>query len=118
MKITIADLSERIAIVYFKTIRNEYGDIAKVEENQRCTVWAKIYPLTAKSNDNTPENTNNISYRVTIRYRADILPDDEIVWRRRRLKMLSPPYDFEGKRKFLSMECAEVIEDGKAQESL
>ena len=115
----IADLSERISIVYFPTDKNQYGDLVKGEENLRCTVWAKVYPLTAKISDNTPERTNNINYRVIIRHRADILPDDEIVWRRRRLKMLSPPYDYEGKRKYLTMECAEVVEDGKAtQESL
>ena len=87
MKVTIADLSERISIVYFPTSQNKYGDIVKGDEIVRCTVWAKVYPLTAKISDDTPERDNKINYRVTIRHRTDILPDDEIVWRGRRLKM-------------------------------
>lgn len=114
MEVTIADLSERISIVYFPTTKNKYGDIVQGEKIIRCTVWAKVYPLTAKINEETPERTNNINYRVIIRHRQDILPDDEIEWRGRRLKMLSPPYDYEGKRKFLNIECAEVKEDGRA----
>ena len=115
MEVTIADLSERISIVYFPTTKNKYGDIVQGEKITRCTVWAKVYPLTAKIAEGTLERTNNINYRVIIRHRQDILPDDEIEWRGRRLKMLSPPYDYEGKRKFMNMEWAEVVEDGKTQ---
>lgn len=112
MKTTIADLSEKIQVVYFETARNERGDFLKVTEVERCRVWAKVYPLTAKNVDGQPEHSNRISYRVTIRRRADIKPDDEIVWRGRRLKMLSPPYDLDGKREFTAFECEEVVEDG------
>lgn len=112
MQVSIADLSERISIAYFPTSQNQYGDIVQGEEIIRCTVWAKVFPLTAKINDETPERKNVINYRVTIRRRTDILPDDIIIWRGRRLKLLSPPYPFEGKRKFICMDCAEVIEDG------
>ena len=112
MHVSIADLSERISIVYFPTTQNQYGDIVQGEEITRCIVWAKVYPLIAKINDETPERINVINYRVTIRHRTDILPNDEILWRGRRLKMLSPPFPFEGKKKFVCMDCAEVIEDG------
>lgn len=113
MKITIGELSERISVRYFETERNERGDILKVEEKERCRVWAKIYPLTAKNTETAPEQTNRISYRVTIRRRKDILPDDEILWRGRRLKMLSPPYDLNGEKVFTAFECEEVIENGE-----
>lgn len=112
MKTMIADLSERISIRHFATERNERGDILKGTEVERCRVWAKVYPLTAKVSEGTPEHSNRISYRVTIRRRADIKPDDEIVWRGRRLKLLSPPYAVDGKREFTAFECEEVIEDG------
>ena len=111
-KITIADLNERIQIVYFETKRNERGDIINVNEIERCRVWAKVYALTAKNVDATPERANKITYRVTIRHRDDIKPDDEIVWRERRLKLISPPFDLEGKRVFTAMECEEVIPNG------
>lgn len=114
MKMTIADLSERISVRYFTTERNERGDIINVNEVERCQIWAQVYPLTARINEVSPERSNRINYRVTIRHRNGIKPDDEIVWRGRRLKLLSPPYDLDGRRIFTSFDCEEVIEDGTA----
>ena len=108
----IADLNERIQLIYFETERDEHGDIINLREIERCRVWAKVYALTAKNIEATPENTNKISYRVTIRHRDDIKPDDEIVWRERRLRLLSPPYCLGGRREFTAIECEEVIPDG------
>lgn len=118
MKVTIADLRERISVIAFKTERDERGNIINMIEYERCHIWAKVYATTAKISDDTPERTNRITYRVTIRHREDIKPDDEIVWRGRRLKLLSPPYFLDGKRVFSAMDCEEVVEDGVAQESL
>ena len=111
MKVTIADLNERISIRNYVTKRGERGDILNAVEFERCRIWAKIYALTAKNNDAPPEQTNRITYRVTIRYREGIKPDDEIVWRGRRLKLLSPPFNLDGKRIFTNFDCEEVIED-------
>ena len=113
MKITIADLNERISVIYFDTERNERGDILNVTEVERCRVWAKILPLTARISGDTPERVNTISYRVTIRYRTDIKPDDEIIWRGKRLKLLTPPFDAESRKIYTVMDCEEVIEDAE-----
>ena len=110
MKVTIGELSERISVNYLETSRNQYGDIVETAEKERCRIWAKVYPLTAKNIEDTPEKTNRISYRVTIRRRSDIKSDDIIIWRGRRLKMLSPPYDLE--KAYTAFECEEVIESG------
>ena len=112
MKVTIADLSERISVRYFDVERDEFGNILRREEIERCRVWAKVYTLTGRIADTPPERANKITYRVTIRYREDILPDDEIVWRGRRFKLLSPPFHLDGRRVFTAMNCEEVIEDG------
>lgn len=112
MKMTIAYLSERISVRYFETERDEFGNILRREEKERCRIWAQVYALTAKKFDDQPERTNKVTYRVTIRYREDILPDDEILWRGRRLKLLSPPFHLEGKKVYTAMDCEEVIEDG------
>ena len=110
----IADLSERITVMYFDTERDERGDFICLRELERCRVWAKVYALAGRNVDAQPEDTNKISYRVTIRHRDDIKPDDEIIWRgTRRLKLLSPPYDWGGRREFTAMDCEEVIADGK-----
>ena len=95
-QVSVDDLSERISVVYFETSRNARGDIVKGEESVRCMIWAKVLPLTGKINDATPERINSATYRITIRYRTDILPDDEILWRGRRLKLTAPPVDLEG----------------------
>ena len=111
-KLKIADLSERISVRYFETERDEFGNILRREEKERCRVWAQVYALTAKKNDAQPERENKITYRVTIRYREDILPDDEIMWRGRRLKLLSPPFNLNGQKIFTAMDCTEAVKDG------
>jgi SPP1 family predicted phage head-tail adaptor len=112
---TTNDLTERISIVYFETSRNSKGDIVKGNEITRCTVWAKVLPLAGKINDDTPQRENEITYRITIRYRTDIKPDDEIVWRGRRLKITTPPFDVENRHIWTQFECIEVVQDGKSQ---
>lgn len=112
MKMTIGHLSERISVRYFEVERDDCGDILRREERERCRLWANVYALTAKKNDAQPERANKITYRVTIRYREDILPDDEIDWRGRRLKLLSPPFHLNGQKVFTAMDCEEVIADG------
>ena len=108
----IADLRERISIRNFITQRNERGDILNVAEFERCKIWANIIPLTAKNIDVQPERTNKITYRVTIRYRGGIKPDDEILWQERRLKLISPPYDSDGRKIFTTFDCEEVVPNG------
>ena len=112
-QMSVDDLSERISVVYSETSRNERGDIVKGGENVRCMIWAKVLPLTGRINDATPERVNAVTYRITIRYRTDILPDDEILWRGRRLKLTAPPIDLESRHIWTQFDCAEVIQDGK-----
>lgn len=109
---TTDDLSERISVVYFETTRNARGDIVKGTEITRCTVWAKVLPLNGRIQDETPQRENTVTYRVTIRFRQDIKPDDEIVWRGRRLKITTPPFDIESRHIWTQFECVEVIPDG------
>lgn len=115
---SVDDLTERISVRYFETERNERGDILKVNEVERCKLWAKILPMSGRISDKPPERTNKINYRVTIRYRSDISTNDEILWRRRRLKLLTPPIDVESRKIFTTMDCEEVIEDVNSEEPL
>ena len=108
---SIDDLTERISVRYFETERNERGDILRNAEIERCKVWAKILPMSGRLSDKPPEATNKINYRVTIRYRTDITTSDEIIWRGRRLKLLTPPIDVESRKIFTTFDCEEVIEN-------
>ena len=79
---SLDDLTERISIVYQSTRRNERGDIIGTEDKTRCTVWAKVLPLSSRRTDDSLEYVNEVTYRITVRYRADIAPDDFIIWSR------------------------------------
>ena len=113
--LVVGGSAERISVIYFETERNARGDIVKTSEVTRCTVWAKVLPLTGKITDSAPVKNNEINYRITIRYRADLKPDDEIVWRGRRLKITSPPINLENRKIWTQIECKEVIQDGAYQ---
>lgn len=108
----ISDLRDKISVRNFITERNERGDILNKVEFERCKVWANVQALNGKIHDAAPERTNKINYRVTIRRREDILPSDEIIWRERRLKLLSQPYLLDGERKFTAFDCEEVVTYG------
>ncbi len=109
---SLEDLSERISVIYFETERNTRGDIVKTEELIRCMVWAQVKPLTGKITDSAPVKTNEVTYRITIRHRADIKPDDEIIWRGKRLKITTPPIDINSQHIWTSFDCKEAIQDG------
>lgn len=112
-QMSVDDLSERISVVYSETSRNERGDIVKGAENVRCMIWAKVLPLTGRIEDTAPERLNSVTHRVTIRYRTDILPDDEILWRGRRFRLTTPPIDLESRHIWTQFDMSEVIPDGK-----
>lgn len=114
-QMSVDDLSEKISIRYYEFTRNARGDLVKDNEEIRCMVWAKVFPLTGKIADATPERVNTATYRVTVRYRTDILPDDEIVWRGRRLKMVTVPTDIESRHIWTMFDVVEVVKDGKAK---
>ena len=112
-QMSLDDLSERIGIVYFDTARDNRGNIIKSTENLRCMVWAKVLPLTGKINDSTPERVNTITYRVTVRYRNDIKPDDLMRWRGKYFRLITPPVNLENRRVWTQFDVVEVVQDGK-----
>lgn len=110
--VSVDDLSERIRIVYHEATRNERGDIINGDEILRAEMWAKVLPRSARRHlNNSVELFDEVAYQVTIRYRTDIEPNDEIIWRGRRLKQTVAPLDMEARRMWLLMECTEEIAD-------
>ena len=117
MKISVDDLTERIKIIFSDNVRNSRGDFVKNFEKIRCEVWAKILPLSGKISDTTPEKINSVTYRITIRYRNDIKPDDKIIWRGKILKIVTPPFDVEVRHIWTQFDCTEVIQDGSYKQT-
>lgn len=114
MDVTIDDLHERIEIQYREKTRDIDGNIVDGEIHTRAAVWAKIIPVTARIGEQSEETENKIIYRISIRYREDIEPTDEILWRGKRLELASPPYDVDSRRMWTIFECRELVENGEA----
>jgi SPP1 family predicted phage head-tail adaptor len=115
MRTTIDDLKERIQILSFVNYRNELGDILQSEEVVRAECWAKVLAISAGISEGGVERTASIGYRIIMRYRDDISPDDVIKWRNKRLRITSTPYDAESRRIWTVLDCIEVVPDGKAE---
>ena len=114
MGVTIDDLHERIEIQYREKSRDLDGNIVDGEIHTRAAVWAKVIPVAARIGEQSEETENKIIYRITIRYRKDIEPTDEILWRGKRLTLVAPPYDVESRRMWTVFECRELVENGEA----
>lgn len=115
LKTTIDDLTERIKIISFVNFRNVQGDILASEERVRGEMWAKVLPLSNPISDGGIERKSEIHYRVVVRYRDDILPDDLLEWRGKRLRITATPYDAESRKIWTVLDCVEVVQDGAAQ---
>lgn len=112
-QMSVDDLIEKISVRYYNFTRDQRGNLVKDTEEVRCMVWAKVLPLTGKIDNSSPERVNTVTYRVTIRYRDDIKPDDEIVWRGRRFKLTTVPIDLESRRMWITFDIVEVVKDGR-----
>lgn len=117
MRTTIDDLSERVEVLYHDHKRDSAGNIVSIatKTNSRGVCWAKVLPISAAVGNGYESGENTVGYRVTVRYREDILPDDLIKWREKTLTITAPPYDAESRRKWTILDCRELIADGANQ---
>ena len=53
-----------------------------------------------------------MDYRIVIRYRMDMRVTDRIRWGDKILTPIAPPYPLGGKKRWLVLECRELVEDG------
>ena len=113
MYISIGQLRQRVTIERPITLTDEEGNLIEQKRKVYTIVWAKVLPFAAKISDGYAEKVSEVDYRVAIRYRADIQATDILVWRGRCMALLSPPYDMDGRKKWLVMECRELVEDGE-----
>ena len=111
MYISIGELRQRVKIERPSAATDEEGNIIEQGRLLYGIVWAKVLPFAAKISDGYAEKVNEVDYRVVMRYRKDIRPTDVLVWRDKVLSLISSPYDMDGKKKCLVMECRELVED-------
>lgn len=112
MYVHLNELRHRIIIQRPVSTIDDMGNLIQDGTENVCTVWAKVLPYAAKISDGYAEKVDEVSYRIAIRYRADIEVTDTILWQRKKLIMSAPPYSLDGGRKYLIMEAKELVEDG------
>ena len=114
MRTTIDDLTERIEIARYAKKRDSAGNIVTLATqalfSTKC--WAKVLPVSAAVGEGYEAVQNSIGYRITARFREDILPDDLIYWRDKTLTITAPPYDAESRRKWIILDARESVPDG------
>lgn len=79
-------LSERIELQRATRTDDGYGGYAETWATY-ATVWAQVRPLSGRERYHAQQIEAEASYRVTIRYRADVLDSDRIVWRGQNLNI-------------------------------
>ena len=108
-----AEMQNRITIQRPITITDSEGNIIeeKISPDLR-DVWAKILPSASKNSDGYLEKVQEIIYRIVVRANVDIKVTDKILWKDKVFEIIAPPYQLEGKKRFLIVEARELVEDG------
>lgn len=117
MQTSIDDVRERISIMRGVHVRDDMGNLVRTTETEILSCYAKVLPISAKSETGLDESVHRITYRIIIRYEnvlsiGTIAMTDRIKWRGKKMKLVAPPYDAESRRKWYVLECEELVEDG------
>ena len=81
-------LRHRITLQSFTTVPDIYGEPIKTWADL-ATVWAAVEPLRGREYFQAQQTRAEVSYRVRIRHRADILPTMRISHAGKTLEILS-----------------------------
>lgn len=104
------ELNSRITLLREIKVPDGQGGYA-AEYSTRGFVWAKLTAVTAKTKDQYEQLVPEILYRITIRYRSDVVMADRIQYGKRLFEQISPPINEGEKNAYLRLECREVISD-------
>ena len=112
MRVSMSELRHRISILRPVTDIDDEGNILAQTTQEVGKAWALVLPFAAKISDGYAEKVQEVDYRVVIRYRSDIRVMDRIRWGDKMLTPIAPPYPLGGKKRWLVIECRELVEDG------
>ena len=111
MQVSMSELRHHITILRLVTDTDEEGNILSSPVVEVGKAWALVLPFAAKISDGYAEKVQEVDYRVVIRYRADVRVTDRILWNGKTLVPIAPPYPLGGKKRWLVIECRELVED-------
>ena len=112
MRVSMSELRHRISILRPVTDTDDEGNILAQTTQEVGKAWALVLPFAAKISDGYAEKVQEVDHRVVIRYRADVRVTDRIRWGAKTLTPIAPPYPLGGKKRWLVLECRELVEDG------
>ena len=112
MRVSMRELRHRISILRHVTDTDDEGNILTQTTQEVGKAWALVLPFAAKISDGYAEKVQEVNYRIVIRYRMDVRVTDRIRWGDKTLTPISPPYPLGGKKRWLVLECRELVEDG------
>ena len=73
-------LDQRIELQRLTRTDDGYGGYVETWTTY-ASVWANVRPLSGRERYQAQQTQANANYRITIRYRSDVLDADRIVWR-------------------------------------
>ena len=112
MQVSMSELRHRISILRAVTDTDDEGNILAQTTQEISKAWALVLPFAAKISDGYAEKVQEVDYRIVIRYRTDVRVTDIVQWEGKRLTPVAPPYPLGGKKRWLVIECRELVEDG------
>ena len=112
MRVSMSELRHRISILRPMTETDDEGNILSSSVLEVGKAWALVLPFAAKISDGYAEKVQEVDYRIVIRYRTDVRVTDIVQWNGKRLIPIAPPYPLGGKKRWLVIECRELVEDG------
>ena len=112
MRVSMSELRHRITILRPVTDTDDEGNILAQTTQELSKAWALVLPFAAKISDGYAEKVQEVDYRIVVRYRADVRVTDIVEWEGKRLTPFAPPYPLGGKKRWLVLECRELVEDG------
>ena len=111
MRVSMSELRHRISILRPVTDTDDEGNILAQTTQGVGKAWALVLPFAAKISDGYAEKVQEVDYRIVIRYRTDVQVTDRIRWGDKTLTPIAPPYPLGGKKRWLVIECRELVED-------
>ena len=112
MRVSMNELRHRISILRPVTETDDEGNILSSSVQEVGKVWALVLPFAAKISDGYAEKVQEVDYRIVIRYSTDVRVTDRIRWGDKTLTPIAPSYPLGGKKRWLVIECRELVEDG------
>ena len=112
MRVSMSELRHRISILRPVMDTDDEGNILAQTTQEVGKAWALVLPFAAKISDGYAEKVQEVDYRIVIRYCKDVKVTDRIRWDGKTLIPIAPPYPLGGKKRWLVIECRELVEDG------